>query len=442
MFNNKSAIATAGVMFGGILALAFGAIAEDSELDAGPRMFPYNGYLEFDGAAFNGDVDLRFTVTDGVDCNFEEEHDGVQVYAGRFNANIGAVAGDVPTCVFDAEAVFIQVAVREAESEGEYTALRGQQRIHPVPFAYWAAEASDLKVDGNVNVSGSVIAQGDLVLDGAISDIGGAVAVDDDLVVFGNLRVSNNVAESDVVDEYNDLRLRLFTGDTPQSTYGMGIQDSTMFFNVSNNAKYRFYENGGTVLLDLAEGGSTLNTSLIMNGNFTTNNLRLTGNIADTNSDVTINDNLDITGDIQDPDGNLTINDNLDITGSIRDTNSDVVINDTLTVSGQLNIQDVVFNSNNTQGCMRIATTQYCWGRLSRTQSGTVVNYLKNFGNDSVTVTVTAIDPSSSTTRVSHASSVNRTRFTPRITNKDGNVRTDDFNGISYVAFGLAGSQW
>ncbi len=359
-----------GICFGIIFAMALTTMANDTELDTDPRVFPYKGYLEFDGVAFGGNVDLQFTVTDDGDCSFVEEHDNVAVYSGRFGVNLGAVTGDVPSCVFDSQRVFIQVGVRDADSVETYTALSGSQRIYPVPFAYWAAEGSDLKIDGNANigsnltVSGTTLLSGQLDVDGnayfdaqvrardttniGSSNSGGGFLVgnvngnnvrfdgdeiqrfsngnpasitlnrhggninvgsslydvnDDTLNVGENLQVAgnatatgtvqgadlnitddavigdtlstgrilmeNNIAESDIVDENADYQVRLHEGSTASASYGIGIQGGTMFFNVNNDAKYRLYENGSTVLMDVAESGTAINTDLNVGGTLT-----------------------------------------------------------------------------------------------------------------------------------------------------------------------------
>ncbi|MEO1271407.1 MAG: hypothetical protein AAFX99_25210, partial [Myxococcota bacterium] len=151
-----------GLSFGLMMAVVFSsAMAEESELDSDDRLFPYNGYLDLDGARYNGSADFQFTIQtdDNQLCpDHVELHENVVVYSGRFNINIGSgtfadgtqVTG-VPGCIFDSQRVYIRIAVRGAESNEEHTALSGRQRIHPVPFSYWAAEGSDLKVDGDIN---------------------------------------------------------------------------------------------------------------------------------------------------------------------------------------------------------------------------------------------------------------------------------------------------
>ncbi|MEL6180149.1 MAG: hypothetical protein AAFS10_14410, partial [Myxococcota bacterium] len=154
---NQIALTSASIVFGLLVAAVLSsAVAENSELDTGPRVIPYNGVLEFNGTAFNGDADLQFSITadDGASCTFVEEHDNVPVYSGRFGVNIGSVAGaGVDGCIFDAQEVTITIGVRGANESGEYVVLSGRQRIQPVPFSYWAAESSDIRVDGTALIT-------------------------------------------------------------------------------------------------------------------------------------------------------------------------------------------------------------------------------------------------------------------------------------------------
>ena len=158
--NTRLIFTAAGLSAGALLTLGLSVGAEDTELDSDPRVIPYNGVLEFDGQAYNGPADIRFTLTgeDPESCTFVEEHEDVPVYTGRFSVNIGVVNGDAGmNCLFDATAVYLQMAVRGGASEQEHAPLAGRQRINPVPFAYWAAEGSDLKVDGHLSAASASV---------------------------------------------------------------------------------------------------------------------------------------------------------------------------------------------------------------------------------------------------------------------------------------------
>lgn len=170
----------AGALFGLVLALALNSSAEDTELDSGPRAIPYNGILEYNGQMFHGQADLRFTLTDmpggeGANCIFTEEHNNITTYTGRFSVNIGSVQGDLPDCVFNSDAMYIKVSVRDAAADEDgddtndaYVTLAGQQRIHPVPFSYWSAEGSDFRIDGSASVGSNLTVGNNLTVNGVI----------------------------------------------------------------------------------------------------------------------------------------------------------------------------------------------------------------------------------------------------------------------------------
>lgn len=213
----------------GAVSLLYGVqtvMAEGNELDAGARVFPYNGVLELDGVAYSGLADFKFDLTGGNGCNMSEQHEDIQVFGGRFAVNIGQVNGQVPACIFDSEQVFINVSVREAADTEPHRILSGRQRIHPVPFAYWAAEGNAFRIDGGMTVGGratfnsdvdvtagntlsvrevdslstvnsggaAVNFGGDITLrNGDISDTNGDVVIDDGLIVNQGLSVTNTI---------------------------------------------------------------------------------------------------------------------------------------------------------------------------------------------------------------------------------------------------------
>lgn len=156
--NNRSIlVGMAGINIGFLLALGLSVMAENTELDSGPRAIPYNGILEFNGQTFTGQADIQFTLTDDNGCELVEDHDNVPIYAGRFAVNLGSVAGDIDPCVFDANAIYLQMAVRGGDSSDPHVALAGRQRITPVPFSYWAAEGSNFRIDGNLQADTATV---------------------------------------------------------------------------------------------------------------------------------------------------------------------------------------------------------------------------------------------------------------------------------------------
>ncbi len=239
-----------GLNIGALMIIGLTVMAENTELDTGARVIPYNGFLEFNGTAFTGQADVRFTLTDEDQCNFVEDHEDVQVFAGKFSVGLGTVAGDLPACLFDAQAVFLEMAVRGGNEDTPHVSLAGRQRINPVPFAYWAAEGSDFKVDGDTLVSGNA----------SIGTSNVRPPTDQP-----RLELKHNV-DLDGVDNFNDYQLVMWRGDTPANTFGQGIQNGTMFFNVPPNDQYIFNRGGTTPLFTLTNPTSTIHTALNVSG--------------------------------------------------------------------------------------------------------------------------------------------------------------------------------
>ena len=446
-----------GVLIGLSLAIGFTSMAENTELDSGPRAIPYNGILEFNGQALNGQADLQFTLTDvpggeGANCLFEEEHDNITAYAGRFSVNIGSVTGDLPDCVFDSDAMYIEVAVRDAtanededDTNDDYVTLTGSQRIHPVPFSYWAAEGSDFKVDGDLKVTGAIQDPVDSVveIDSAV-DVSGALVnssvndLDEDQPLFINddLAISGELSDSDGT---------LFINDDAAIANSLNAQGRV--FNSTNTndgnvyigddlrvekSAHIGYDGEGTLTVD---GNTNLKSSLFNGGS--SNGGRLY-----------IADELDVEGNTtigSDGSGDLTVNGTITASGNIQSSGDTVTINDKLNINGQLILQDAVIDTpsdtvlpNTREGCVRLDTMQMCWGTLDveGRDAGSSTTFQKSFGNSLPAITATAI---ASTERIVTVNGLSTTGFTAHVYNQDGNARAA---GIHYTAFGLAGSGW
>lgn len=299
----RIAIGLGGLSAGVILALALGVLAEDSELDTDPRAFPYQGILEFDGESYHGQADLRFSLTDDEGCDYAENHDAVPVYAGRFSVNIGSKdtqSNPLPDCVFNASRVFISMAVRASGDTEDHLPLSGRQRIHPVPFAYWAAEGSDVRVDGNLSSD-------TLSVSGAAT-LGGNLKVEGSQVQFS--------ASGQKALQRNNNELQINPSNSFSS--GVSIGSNTLIggqLTTTSGARIGGQLNANSGLQ--VTGTSTLSGGATIGGGATVSGtLKVGTDIQRDGGDVTIRDNLDITGDIQDLDGAVTINDDLDITGN------------------------------------------------------------------------------------------------------------------------------
>ncbi|MEL6179707.1 MAG: polymer-forming cytoskeletal protein [Myxococcota bacterium] len=364
-----------GVFIGFILAIGLTSMAEDSELDTGPRAVPYNGILEFNGSPLNGQADLRFTLTDvpggeGANCLFEEEHDNVSAYAGRFAVNIGSVVGDLPDCVFDSDAMYIEVGVRNAESAGDYVALTGAQRIHPVPFSYWAAEGSDFTVDGNIAADSATIT-GDISANTAT--IGGSATIAEDVsastaTISDSATITGDVLTGSAANETHEgsafMRVIGGGGDRPvlwagqftvDSEDGSGLLNLVAGSHSASGNSYAYNSGRGSVRLQMddAKFGFFLSTDDDRAEGDTVNwteSFRVTSTgITNPAGDLSILDNLDITGDIQDSNSNeVTISDGLNVTNNTTigsDGSGNLTVNGDVTVTGTANLGIVIRES-------------------------------------------------------------------------------------------------
>ena len=310
-----------GLILGGALAFGVNSMAEDSELDAGPRVIPYNGVLEFNGAPFEGFADIEFTLTNEGDCVDTHEVNALPIQAGRFSTNIGQGVGVNP-CVFDSEVVTIGIAVRDPAvlddmdpSNDGFIPLAGSQRIHPVPFSYWAAEGADFKVDGTLNVESLATFNADADFLGADNAIRGLEGVNPDgtsLAVGGTL----------VVDNINGLSTINSGGNLVQmgGNLTLGSTADTGDGNLNLNG----YALQLGVADDRDRGTSGMQRALIHGDN----DVLIINRAGDFEGGVQIESAVEISGDISDPDGPVVINDGLQLLNGISDSNGPVVIND------------------------------------------------------------------------------------------------------------------
>ena len=260
-------------------------MADGSELDAGARVFPYNGVLELDGVAYSGLADFKFDLTGGPGCDMSEDHEDIQVYGGRFSVNIGAVNGQVPACIFDSEQVFINVSVREAADEAPHRELSGRQRIHPVPFAYWAAEGNAFRIDGGMTVNGAatfnnnvtVAAGNTLSVNSLNAASGSTVNIPSIVAIGGRLDMSGDITDTDGAVTVNDDLTVL---------EGLTVTDSIVGltgFATGSSRGLELTNNAGVTLVN--------------------------GTISDSNSMVTVDDGLDVNFNLN-VDGDITANSN------------------------------------------------------------------------------------------------------------------------------------
>ena len=362
----------AGLFAGLCLSLAVTTMAEDTELDTGPRAIPYNGILEFNGQALNGQADLQFTLTDdpsgeNINCEFSEEHDNVTAYSGRFSVNIGSVAGDLPDCVFDSDAMYIEVAVRDAtanededDTNDDYVALSGSQRIHPVPFSYWAAEGSDFKVDGDLTVNGDATVTNKAYVTGDGSNDQASLA-GDGLLTLGEIDGINLTMDgNEIIARDNGANARLNLQQDGGDTRIGGDLDAQGDITVANsrhlylsNDEDAAVDNDGALTIgDLSDLNLTMDGNEIIardNGALSVLRLQQDGGSTRVGGDLSVHgDALDVRGEIYNTDTSSSekvfINDGVEIangltvgsdgTGGIT-VNGDANITGTLTVGTQ-----------------------------------------------------------------------------------------------------------
>lgn len=233
--------------------------AEPGNPAGGERVIPYNGYLALDGAAYNGLVDLRFTLNDGIEGPSDEAHTWsechgqVEAFAGRFSVGLGAPsAGAIPDWVFhDADAVYLSIAVRPHDAEDDtcdpasYTPLSNAQRITPAPFAYLAAHANDFRsrgnalIEGALDVEGGFTARGDAVTQGELT-ANGPSTVNSTLTVNDRLRINNSPDVDFPTDREGGLTIadggsQRLSFDSNEIVARVGDEPGTLYLNASDS---------------------------------------------------------------------------------------------------------------------------------------------------------------------------------------------------------------
>ncbi len=181
----------------------------DPTTDDVPRMLPYQGRLEVDGAPVDavGDAALHllFALYDGPDAEqpVYSQPLVVEVYAGRFTATIGpeGVGPDgevVPVDAIIAAADDLHLGMTllgDPNDPEDDIPLANRQRIYATPYAMWSTTATDLavagqaRVGGDVSVGGGVQVDGGLRIDGPVDLPGGSIGGAE--VADGSLRLDD-----------------------------------------------------------------------------------------------------------------------------------------------------------------------------------------------------------------------------------------------------------
>jgi hypothetical protein len=104
-------------------------------------MFTYQGRLSDTNGPVNGTNDFQFALYDaaagGLQLGSAVNADNVPVGNGLFTVNL-----DFGPDPFTGAARWLRIGVRPGGGAGAYTLLTPRQRLTPVPYAIWAANAS------------------------------------------------------------------------------------------------------------------------------------------------------------------------------------------------------------------------------------------------------------------------------------------------------------
>jgi len=139
---------------GGVIAIALThtviALADGNPTtDQVPKLIPYQGTLEKDGAGVTGQVQMTFTLYDGPSATTPAwtEQQTVSVYAGRFLAMLGSAsatsASSLALVLTNADDLYLAVTLNTASGD---VALANRQRFLPVPYSMWTTAATSFKV--------------------------------------------------------------------------------------------------------------------------------------------------------------------------------------------------------------------------------------------------------------------------------------------------------
>ena len=183
-----------GLIMGALSTLTLTVMADgDPTTDAVPRMLPYHGMLELNGAPVHavGDeaIPLRFELYDGPEgALVYQQTQRVEVFGGRFTATIGPVGDDgaggavaITDVVSAADDLHLGMTLLNNEEDpDDDVTLANRQRLAATPYALWSTSAArfevatdlnvgrDLRVGGDVDLAANTI-DGDEITDGTIT---------------------------------------------------------------------------------------------------------------------------------------------------------------------------------------------------------------------------------------------------------------------------------
>ncbi|MEO1271120.1 MAG: hypothetical protein AAFX99_23765 [Myxococcota bacterium] len=250
-----------GAFAGAVLTAGLDALADgDPTTDTVPRVISYQGQLELNGVAVNASgpsaIPIRFDLynsREGGNPVYTQEL-RLDVFQGRFTTALGPF-GDEGASIADvvqaADALYLGMTLmNDVDNEQDDVTLANRQQLQTSPHALWSRYATNFDVASDLRVGGSL-----------------SVGTGRPSSGVPQLELANNVAQSGVVDDFNDFQLLLFRDALPAPSYGLGIQPGTLFLNSAQ--QFRFY--GASALLMELGQNSSLNSNLTVSGNVKVN---------------------------------------------------------------------------------------------------------------------------------------------------------------------------
>ncbi len=169
----------------------------DPTTDTVPRVIPYQGVLEIDGGAYNGEVPMTFSLyraATGGSAVWTESQD-VVVFNGVFGVTLGAAAA-IDATIFAADTLYLGVTIDGVE-------MANRQAITPVPYALWSARSADFTVARDLTVARDARVEEDLAVIGSTSVAGltvaGALSLPSGSVT-GAMVADGSIASADIAD--------------------------------------------------------------------------------------------------------------------------------------------------------------------------------------------------------------------------------------------------
>ncbi|MEL6177719.1 MAG: hypothetical protein AAFS10_02140, partial [Myxococcota bacterium] len=358
-------LSTGAALMGGLIAALMTvtlqvAADQDASTDDVPRLIPYHGILELDGAPVTAAGDdapwLRFDITDGSGLEAPTVYTQsmqVDLFEGRFTALIGPTddhGANLEPVVAAGDNLFIRITVLgehdpedPASTMDDDIALSTPQRFALAPHAVWATHATHFHVSqrltANTAQANSITAD---TMSATMADVtsmhisGSLGAVHQEIEASGQWVLPSTTqgpgpqTDTGRVESYDAYQLLLSGGTDAASAVGIGLGSSnTMFFN-AGALGHQLTTDGNDPTLLLSNTNAELRSDLTINGP-----VLLSGQLI-SNTSVDINDDLDIGGDLilatnrqnmRNTSGPLTVDADLLIT-------SDVEIGTTLTATG------------------------------------------------------------------------------------------------------------